>query len=297
MNYLVTGGAGFIGSHITDALLSAGHRVTVLDDLSTGNEENINKRAKFILADIRNLGEITPHFRGIDGVFHAAALPRVQFSLEQPIATNEVNVTGTLHVLVAARDQGVKRVVYSASSSAYGNSPVTPLHEGLPPQPMSPYGLQKYIGEEYCRLFSLAYGLETVSLRYFNVYGPRMAGEGAYRTVIKTFLMQKAKGEPLTIVGDGEQTRDFTHVCDVVRANSSAMESKNVGKGETVNIGAGKDWSVNAIAKLIGGSVTHIPPRLEPRATRADNRRAKELLGWEPKEKFEDAIQELMALS
>jgi UDP-glucose 4-epimerase len=294
MNYLVTGGAGFIGSHLVEALIKNNHQVTIIDNLSTGRKENVHVSAKFVQADIRDYQAIAPHFKSINGVFHVAALPRVQLSLEDPLTTNEINVSGTVNVYLAARDAKVKRVVYSASSSAYGNSEVLPLHEELPPNPLSPYGLQKYIGEEYARLFSLVFGLETVCLRYFNVYGPRMASEGAYLTVIKAFLKQKAKGEPMMITGDGNQTRDFTHVYDVVRANLLAMESKKVGKGEAINIGAGKNVSVNRIAELIGGDKQYIPARLEPKDTLADTSKAKNLLGWEPKEQLEQAIQELL---
>jgi len=291
--YLVTGGAGFIGSNLTDALIQEGHDVIVLDNLSTGKKENLNPKAKFIKADIRNLEEIKPHFVGVDGVFHVAALPRVQLSIEQPIETNDINVNGTLNVLMAAKEGKVKRLVYSASSSAYGNSDVLPLKESMKPDPLSPYGLQKYIGEEYAKLFALFYGLETVSLRYFNAYGPRMADSGAYLTVIKNFLTQKGRGEAMTITGDGTQTRDYTHVRDIVRANMLAMTSPKVGKGEVINCGAGRNHSVNKIAELIGGLSKHIAPRVEPHDTLADITKAKELLGWEPKEKLEAAIQEL----
>lgn len=295
MKYLVTGGAGFIGSTITDALIAEGHAVIVLDNLSTGKKENIAPRATFINADIRNLAEIVPHFKGIDGVFHCAALPRVQLSIEDPAGTNEINVTGTLNVLIAAKDAGVKRLVYSASCAAYGNAEMLPVTEEAPIAPLSPYGLQKYIGEEYCRVFSFLYGIETVNLRYFNVYGPRMASEGAYLTVIKNFLVQKGKGIPITITGDGEQTRDFVHVRDVASANIRAMTSTHAGKGESINIGSGKQTSVNQIAALIDGPSTHIAPRIEPKRIQADIRKAEELLAWEPHEDLEKAIRELIA--
>ena len=292
--YLVTGGAGFIGSNLVDELIKLGNEVIVLDNLSTGKKENINPKAKFIKADIRNLEEIRPAFEGIDGVFHLAAMPRVQFSIENPAETNEINVNGVLNVLIASRDAKVKRAVYSASSSVYGNTEVLPTNENIKPNSMSPYGLQKYIGEEYCRLFSLIYGLETVSLRYFNVYGWRMADSGAYLTVIKVFLNQKAAGKPLTITGDGNQTRDFTHIRDVARANILAMQSLSIGKGEAINIGAVKNYSVNQIADLIGGEKKYIEPRIEPKHTLADISLAKKLLNWEPREKLEEAIKELL---
>lgn len=289
--YLVTGGAGFIGSHISAALLNAGHAVRIFDDFSSGKRENIPDGATVITGDICSLDALKSACTGVDGVFHLAALPRVQLSIDKPIETNEVNITGTLNVLLAARDAKVRRVVYTASSSAYGDQPTLPLHEGMKPNPMSPYGLQKYVGEEYAKVASLCWGLETVSLRYFNVYGPRLAFAGAYVTVIAVFLQQRARGETLTITGDGTQTRDFTYVDDVVRANFFAIESAKVGNGEVINIGAGDSHTVNEVAQLIGGSTTHIPPRIEPHDTLADIRRAKELLGWEPKVKFEEGLR------
>lgn len=296
MKYLVVGGAGFIGSNLVDELVAQKHDVTILDNLSTGSKKNVNKKARFIKVDITDFKKIRPHFENIDGVFHLAALPRVPFSIEKPIETNEVNVNGTLNVLVAARDAKVKRLVYSASSSAYGDTKVMPVHEELKPSPMSPYGLQKYIGEEYARIFALLYGMGTVSLRYFNVYGPRMADSGAYLSVIKTFLKQRAAGKPLTICGDGEQTRAFTHVRDVVSANILAMNSRKVGQGEVINVGAPKSYSVNQIADLIGGRQTHVSPRIEPRHSMANIDKAKKLLGWAPKIALEKGVADLLKL-
>jgi len=291
MKYLVTGGAGFIGSNLVDGLVEEGHEVTILDNLSTGKEENINPKAKLVYADFTNLDEIKPHFEGIDGVFHFGALPRVQVSIEDPVTTHNININGTLNVLLAARDAKVKRLVYSASSSAYGDQDQSPLHEGMLPKPMSPYGLQKYVGEHYARNFSLLYGLETVSLRYFNVYGPRLATEGGYVTVISVFLKQKKAGQKLTICGDGTQTRDFTYVGDVVRANILAMTSDKAGSGEVINIGAGNSKSVKDIADIIGGEVEHLESRIEPHDTLADISRAKELLDWEPQMDFSDGLK------
>jgi UDP-N-acetylglucosamine/UDP-N-acetyl-alpha-D-glucosaminouronate 4-epimerase len=294
-HYLVTGGAGFIGSHLAEALLRDGHRVRVIDNLSTGKRERVPVGAEFILADFTDLEEIRPHFEGVDGVFHVGALPRIPLSIDQPIETMQANVMGTLHVLVAARDAGVKRVVYSASSSAYGAQEELPLRPEMPANPLNPYALHKYIGEKKCEMFSRFYGLETVSLRYFNVYGPRMADEGAYVTVISVFKRQKKAGEPLTIHGDGEQTRDFTHVFDVVRANMLAMASPNVGKGEVVNVGAGERHSINKIAGMFGGPVAYQEGRKgEARHTQADISRTRELLGWEPSITFERGLQQLM---
>ncbi|MCR4278632.1 MAG: NAD-dependent epimerase/dehydratase family protein [bacterium] len=295
MKYLVTGGAGFIGSHIAEALLKQGHEVFIIDNLSTGKRGNIPDGAVFLEKDFTKFDEIRSDFSGIDGVFHPGALPRVPFSIENPIESFTANVMGTLNVLVASRDAGVKRVVYSASSSAYGNQEQLPLHPDMHANPMNPYALQKYIGELKMRQFAELYGIETVSLRYFNVYGPRMANEGAYVTVISHFARQKKAGEPLTIHGDGEQTRDFTHVFDVVDANMRAMTSSNVGRGEVVNVGAGSQYSVNYIAQMIGGPTITIEERkAEAKHTRADITKTRELLGWEPKIQFSEGLKETL---
>jgi len=289
---IVTGGAGFIGSNLVDALIKQGEEVLVIDNLSAGKKENINPRADFHQADIRDLEKIKPLFEGMDYVFHLAAFPRVQPSIIDPITFNDINVNGTLNVLMAARDAKVKRVVYSASSSAYGDQEKMPLEETMPANPLSPYALQKYVGEMYCRLFSRIYGLPTVCLRYFNVYGHRQPLEGAYTLVIGIFVQQRLEGKPMTIVGDGEQRRDFTSVIDVARANILASKSDRVGHGEVINIGRGKNYSVNELAKMIGGPTVYLPPRIEPKGTLADNRLAKELLGWEPTVDLPDWLAE-----
>jgi len=292
---LVTGGAGFIGSHLVDTLIEKGHEVLVIDNLSTGKKEYLNPKAKFFKADLRDFEKICPIFEGVDFVFHLAALPRVPLSIEKPKETNEINVGGTLNVLMAAKETGVKKFIYAASSSAYGNQKELPLREDMLCFPLSPYGLQKYIGELYCRIFYEIYGLPTVSLRYFNVYGPRQPEEGAYVPVIGLFLTQKSRGEPLTITEDGNQTRDWTYVSDVVEANILAMKSDKVGKGEVINIGAGENHTVNEVAKLIGGEVVYIPPRPgDVRHTLADIKKAKELLGWQPEITLEEGIKRLM---
>ena len=291
MKALVIGGAGFIGSNLTDELINQGYDVTVLDNLSTGKKENVNSKAKLVEADITNLEQIKPHFEGIDYVFHFAALPRVQWSIENPVESHNANINGTLNVLLAARDAKVKRLVYSASSSAYGDAKKLPLTEDMLPMPMSPYGLHKYVGEHYARLFSLLYGLETASLRYFNVYGPRMAFEGAYVTVMAVFLRQKSEGKKMTITGDGTQTRDFTYVGDVVSANIAAATSPKVGKGEVMNIGAGDNQSVNEVAKALGGEFEYIDARIEPHDTLADTTKANNLLDWKAEVKFEEGIK------
>lgn len=288
---LVTGGAGFIGSNLVDALIERGDEVVVLDNLSTGKRENLNEKAKFVEVDLRDLEKIKLHFEGVDYVFHLAALARVQPSIEDPVKYNDHNVNGTLNVLVSVRDAKIKKIIYSASSSAYGNQTQMPLREDMPAHPMSPYGLQKYIGEEYCRLFSEIYQLPTVCLRYFNVYGSRMATEGAYACAIAIFGQQRKRGEPMTIVGDGEQRRDNTFVGDVVQANILAAES-NINDGRPINIGRSSNNSVNEMAAMIGGPTTNIPPRIEPKETLADNSLAKELLGWEPKVNLPEWIEE-----
>lgn len=296
MKTIVTGGAGFIGSHVVDALVALGDSVHVIDNLLTGKREYVHPAATLHEVDIRDFENLAPIFKGAERVFHLAALPRVQPSIQDPRTTNDINVTGTLNVLVAARDAGVRRLVYSASSSAYGDQEKLPFTENMTPNPMSPYALQKYVGELYTRLFSELYALETVSLRYFNVYGPRIATEGAYALAIGRFLEQRKMGKPLTIVPDGTQSRDSTHVRDVVRANLLAAESPHAGRGETINIGGGSNHTVLELAALIGGPTVFIEPRIEPKHTRADIAKAKELLGWEPTVKFEQGIRELKAL-
>ena len=221
----------------------------------------------------------------------------MQFSIVNPQLTYDVNVMGTISVLRAGKEGGVKRMIYAASSSAYGDQTTLPLSEDLPAQPKSPYGLQKYVNELSCRLWSEVYGLSTVSLRYFNVYGPRFDPNGAYALVIGRFIDQRIKGLPLTIAGNGTNTRDYTHIRDVVRANLLAAESLNVGRGEVINIGAGRNISVNNLAAMVGGPTTNIKERLEPRDTLADNRKAKDLLGWMPEIRLEDGIAELKKLA
>ena len=296
MKVVITGGAGFIGSHLTDALVQKGFDVHVVDDLSGGKKENVSAKATLHVVSIGDYDALQNIFKGADFVFHLAALPRVQYSIEHPRETSEINVTGTLNVLLAAKEAGVKKVIYSASSSAYGDTDAMPLREDMRANPISPYALQKYIGELNCRLFSTIYGLPTVSLRYFNVYGSRQDPTGPYALVIGRFLLMKREGKSLLITGDGTQTRDFTHVRDVVHANILAMESSKVGKGEVINIGAGQNRSINEIAKNIGGAIEYIEKRIEPHDTLADISRAKELLGWAPQVPFDQGIQELLSV-
>lgn len=292
MKALVTGGAGFIGSNLVDELVNRNYEVVIIDNLSSGKKENLNLKADFYEADIRNLDDVKPLFNGINYVFHLAAFPRVQPSIEDPITANDINLNGTLNVLKAAQESNVDKIIYSASSSVYGNQETMPLKETMKANPLSPYGLQKYVGELYCKLFSEIYGLNTVSLRYFNVYGKRQALEGAYCLVMGIFVRQRLNNEAMTIVGDGEQRRDFTSVIDVVQANILAAKSNKVGKGEVVNIGNGYNYSVNELAKMIGGPTTNILPRIEPKETLADYSLAQELLGWQPVVKLPEWLEE-----
>ncbi len=296
---LVTGGAGFIGSNLVDRLIDEGNEVVVLDNLSTGKRENINPKAKFVECDIGDHEGIASHFAGMEAVFHTAALARITPSMRNPLDYNRANIDGTLNVLWAAKNAGVKKVIYSASSSAYGNQPLEayPLTEDLIAQPgSSPYALQKYVGELYCRLFSTVYHLPTVILRYFNVYGPRELTEGAYAAVIGIFLKQRQEGQPMTIVGTGRRRRDYTHVSDVVEANVLAWQ-KDVPAGELFNIGFGKNFSTSELADLIGGERVRIADRpWEYEITLADNSKAKKLLSWRPKIGLEEGIAELKKL-
>jgi nucleoside-diphosphate-sugar epimerase len=293
---LVTGGAGFIGSNLVNALIDRGLRVRIVDNLTTGNRSQVDPRAELVEGDIRDIESIRPAFEGVDCVFHVAAMPRVPLSIEKPVETHMVNVIGTLNVLVAARDAKVRRVVYSGSSSAYGDQPRLPLREDMCPNPLNPYALQKLTGEQYARLFHRLFSMQTLTLRYFNVFGPRMAHEGAYVTEISVFLRARREGKPLTIHGDGEQTRDFTHVRDVVRANVLAMDCA-IADGRAINVGQGRNISINRVAELIGGPTVNLPARPgDARHTLADNSEAQRVLGWRPEVKFEDGLAELMRL-
>ena len=285
MKYAVIGGAGFIGHHIVNQLIDRGDSVIVIDDLSTGKRENINEKAEFIKLDISSLGadiRMKQILEGVDTVYLTAAMARVQPSIKDPISFNNVNVGGVLNVLEACRHINVRRVVYSASSSAYGNTTIFPTPETAPTNPLSPYGLQKYIGEQYCTLYSQLYGLDTVSLRYFNVYGEGMPLEGAYRTVISIFGEQYRKGEPLTYTNDGEQRRDFTYVGDVVAANILAGDSADKLNGEVFNVGNGSNFSVNEVIAMFGSDSKFIESRIEPSCTLADNSKLRARFGWKP---------------
>jgi UDP-glucose 4-epimerase len=298
---VVTGGAGFLGSHLSAALVKRGYEVHVVDTMVGAMPGRVlDPKAHLHKIDIRNKKALSALFKKIGpiaGVFHLAALPRVQFSIDTPEEAHDVNVNGTFTVLLVAKEYGVGKVVYSASSAAYGDQAKLPLSEDMVPHPKSPYALHKYIGEHYAHIFNVVYGLPTVSLRYFNIYGPGADPNGPYAQAIIKFIHLRKANKPLTITGDGKQTRDSVHVRDVVRANIMAFESKKVGKGEVINIGSGRNASVNEIAKMIGGKTVHIAPRIEPRHTKADIRKAKKLLKWEPTITLKEGIAELKEIA
>tara|TARA_A100000164_G_scaffold127670_1_gene113208 strand:- start:34381 stop:35292 length:912 start_codon:yes stop_codon:yes gene_type:complete len=285
MKYVVTGGAGFIGSNLVDKLVSQSHEVHVIDNFISGKKENCNENARYYdvdIANVANLSIIKKVLNKCDTVFHCAALARVQPSILNPIKYEVNNTLGIMNMLKCSVDMEVRRFVYSASSSAYGSTKKLPSKESDKPNPISPYANQKYYGELCCKMFSKVYNIETISLRYFNVYGERQNLGGAYATVVGIFLNQLIKKNPLTINGDGNQRRDFTYVGDVVSANILAAKSKNVGKGEVINIGNGENISINELAKNIGGEVVYNEPLNEPFANLADIKKAKKLLDWEP---------------
>ena len=280
---LVTGGAGFIGSNLVNRLIDDGIEVIVIDDLSTGDKNNINPKSIFYEISLLDLDEDSLKDQNIDVVFHLASLARVQPSIEDPITFNKVNVEGTLKLLFACHKAGVKRVIYSASSSCYGDATTFPTPENHSTNPLSPYGLQKYIGEQYCKMFSEVYGLDTVSLRYFNVYGEGMNLYGAYKLVIPIFADQMLRGKSLSITNDGNQRRDFTYVQDVIDANLLAATHKNNLNGESFNIGNGNNYSINEVADMLGGVKVYGEKRLEPFETLSDSSKAKSILKWNPK--------------
>lgn len=286
MRSLVTGGAGFIGSNLVDLLLEKGHEVVVIDNESSDAHEHFywNPNTKQSKADITDYASIRPLFEGVDYVFHLAAESRIQPAILNPTYATEVNVVGTCNILQASREAGVKRVVYSSTSAAYGLSNTPPLSEDMPRDCLNAYSITKCAGEDLVSMYYELYGLETVNLRYFNVYGPRQPLKGQYAPVIGLFMRQKAAGEPMTVVGDGEQRRDFTHVGDVAMANYLAATSENSEcLGQLFNIGTGTNYSVLDLVNMIGGEYTHIEPRpAEARISLADNSKAKNILGWAP---------------
>jgi len=304
VHYVVTGGAGFIGSHLVEHLVTAvgGHRVTVLDNFSTGRRENLEpwlERIRIVEGSVTDPDACREAIAGADFVLHQAALPSVPRSLRDPLASHEANATGTLNVLIAARDAQVQRVVYAASSSAYGNTAELPKREDMLPRPLSPYAAAKYAGEQYCRAFHASFGVATVALRYFNVFGPRQDPSSQYAAVIPKFIMCAVAAESPTIFGDGEQTRDFTFVRNVVRANLLACEAPAAALGEAYNVGCGERVSVNAlwrrIRDLLGATVD---ARYEPartgdvRDSLASLDRVRTMLGYTPVVALDEGLRE-----
>jgi nucleoside-diphosphate-sugar epimerase len=289
--YLVTGGAGFIGSHLAEALLLRGHRVTVVDNLSTGalrNLEPVASQVTFIEGDLADPLVCRRVTRGVDYILHQAAIPSVPRSIEDPITSHRANVDGTLHLLAAAAEAGVKRLVFAGSSSVYGDQVELPKHEDMPPRPLSPYALQKLVGEQYCRLFTALYGFETVTIRYFNVFGPRQSPTSAYSGVISRFAHAHLEGRRPVIYGDGGQTRDFTYVSNVVDAVLKACDAGGVA-GQVVNVATGSRVSLNELLTILNRLLgTSIAPCYEAaragdvRDSQADITRARALLGYEP---------------
>lgn len=269
---LVTGGAGFIGSHLAEELVRRGYQVIILDDLSTGRKENIEEligepltgEVQFVQGSITDLPLLQKLFQGVCCIFHLAAIPSVPRSLENPLACHEVNITGTLNVLLAAKDSGVKKVIYASSSSVYGDTPTLPKTEGMLPSPQSPYAVTKLCGEYYCRVFEQVYDLPTVCLRYFNVYGPKQDPDSEYAAVIPKFIRRGLDGNPPIIFGDGKQTRDFTYVRDTVKATILVAETEARG---VYNVGNGNRTTINELAKLILSLIgSHLEPtHQEPR--------------------------------
>ncbi len=312
--YLVTGGAGFIGSHIVEELLRKGERVRVLDNFSTGKRENLNfgrnlkpavkdrdfpdaVQLEIIEGDLRDLDTVHKAVKGVDYVLHQGTLPSVTRSLVDPITTTQVNILGTLNILIASRDVGVRKVVYACSSSVYGDTEILPKMETMTPNPLSPYAVSKLAGENYCRVFYKNFGLEAVSLRYFNVFGPRQDPESEYAAAIPKFITTMLKEERPTIYGDGKQSRDFTFVANVVEANLLACPIPKLG-GEILNIACGKKFNlldlVKKINQILGTSIEpkHSEPRMgEVRHSQADISKAKRIINYQPRINFEDGLK------
>src|SRR5512134_3354238 len=302
-SYLVTGGAGFIGSHLSEELVRRGHRVRVADSLITGKRSNLDhiKGIEFLEGDLADVSFAHQAAQGCDYVLHQAAIPSVPRSVKDPLTSNRANVDGTLNVLLASRDAGVRRLVFAASSSAYGDTPTLPKHEKMPNNPLSPYALQKVIGEQYLQLFSKLYGLETVAIRYFNVFGPRQDPSSPYSGVISLFIRALVEGRQPTIYGDGEQTRDFTYVANVVDGVLRACTAPDA-SGEVINVATGGRISLNELFRtvktLTGASVE--PTYAETRAgdvrdSQADIRKAERLLGYTPLVALDKGLEQTVA--
>lgn len=300
-SYLVTGGAGFIGGHIVEELVRRGETVRVLDNFATGKRNTLaglTSRIELIEGDIRSYHIVREAVSGVDFILHQGALPSVPRSINDPITTNEVNVGGTLNILDAARDAGVKRVIYASSSSVYGANRQLPKSEEMAPMPISPYAVAKLTGEKYCQVFAWTYGLETVGLRYFNVFGPRQDPQSAYAAFIPKFITGMLEGTPLVIDGDGTQSRDFTFVSNVVQANMRAVEAEGAA-GEVFNVACGQSMSLNQVVAHLRailntqGDISYGPPRPGdvPRSM-ADIRKAREGLGYEPDVSVEAGLEQ-----
>jgi len=298
-SYLVTGGAGFIGSHLAEELVRRGHTVRVADNLMTGHRSNLDHVAgvQFLEGDLADPPFAIRAVQGMDYVLHQAAIPSVPRSVQDPITSNRANVDATLNVLVAARDAGVRRLVYAGSSSAYGDTPTLPKQEDMAPQPLSPYALQKLVAEQYCGMFTRLYGLETVTIRYFNVFGPRQDPGSPYSGVISLFATALLAGRQPIIYGDGEQTRDFTHVANVVDGVLRACEAKDAA-GQVINVATGGRVSLNQLLEVMNAIVgTQLKPRYEParagdvKDSQADLSKAQRLLGYTPVVGLEDGLR------
>ena len=298
-HYLVTGGAGFIGSHLTEELVRRGHQVRVADSLITGKRTNLDhiKGVELLEGDLADVEFAHAAVKGCDYVLHQAAIPSVPRSVQDPLTSNRANVDGTLNTLLASRDAGVKRLVFAASSSAYGDTPTLPKHENMPTNPLSPYALQKVIGEQYLQMFTRLYGLETVAIRYFNVFGPRQDPTSPYSGVISVFATALLENRPPTINGDGEQTRDFTYVANVVDGVLRACEAPGA-SGEIINVATGGRISLNQLfeemRKLVGATVQPAygeSRRGDVRDSQADITKAREILGYTPVVAFEDGLK------
>lgn len=305
MSYLVTGGAGFIGSNLVAALLEEGVRVRVLDNFSTGKKENLagfrSDQLEIVEADLRDLEAVRKAVDGMEYVLHQGALPSVPRSLRDPKASNDVNASGTLNVLIASRDAGVKRVVYASSSSIYGETPTLPKHEALPPDPLSPYAVSKLSGELYCKVFGLNFDLPVVCLRYFNVFGPRQDPTSQYAAVIPKFITALLEDRLLVVYGDGEQSRDFTYIQNVVRANLLACQAE-IDAPQTLNVACQKRISLNEmirmLERIIGkkAQVQYDPPRPgDIKHSLADISLARRIIGYEPEVDFEKGLRETVA--
>ena len=305
MDYLVTGGAGFIGSNIVEHLVGQGKSVRVFDNFSSGKRENVRAfagKAEIVEGDLRDAKSIQQVVNGVRFVLHLGAIPSVTRSVEDPRTTTEVNITGTVNLLLAARDAGVKRVVFTSSSSVYGDTPTLPKREEMIPSPLSPYAVHKITGEYYSRVFWRLYGLETISLRYFNVFGPRQDPQSQYAAVIPRFITAIMRDESPIIFGDGKQTRDFSHIDNVIDANVAACEAPNEALGESFNIACGSRISllglVDTVNKILGKKIN---PKFDPPRpgdilhSQADISKAEKLLGWKPRVEFSEGIAKTIA--